>query len=96
MLETWKKSYLQVREKIEQSGRDTRWEFDRKRLFERSDHIAQVCRDICKIAQVYVLQLYTAVGIGEIHSIHKQVSIASIVSPRFGCGGHITSTGSIE
>ena len=67
MLETWKKSYLQVREKIEQSGRDTRWEFDRKRLFERSDHIAQVCRDICKIAQVYVLQLLQW-GLGEVHS----------------------------
>jgi dynein heavy chain len=52
MLETWKKCYLEVREKIEQSGRDTRWEFDRKRLFEHSDHIAQVCKDICKIAQI--------------------------------------------
>ena len=52
MLETWKKCYLEVREKIEQSGRDTRWEFDRKRLFERSDHIAQICKDICDIARV--------------------------------------------
>ena len=54
MLESWKKCYLEVREKIEQSGRDTRWEFDRKRLFDRSDHIAEVCRDIYNIAQVNI------------------------------------------
>ena len=57
MLETWKNSYLEVRKKIEQSGRDARWEFDRKRLFERSDHIAQVCMDIHKIAQVHTYVL---------------------------------------
>lgn len=52
MLDTWKQSYLEMRKKIEQSGRDARWEFDRKRLFERSDHISNVCKDIYKIAQV--------------------------------------------
>ena len=52
MLKTWKESYHETRKKIEQSGRDARWEFDRKRLFERSDHIAVVCQDIHDIAQV--------------------------------------------
>lgn len=52
-LETWKTSYLDVRKKIEQSGRDTRWEFDQKKLFERSNYIAQVCSDIYNVAQVH-------------------------------------------
>lgn len=51
-MDTWKQAYLDVRKKIEQSGRDARWEFDRKKLFERSDYIAQVCSDIHGIAQV--------------------------------------------
>ena len=51
-LEIWKQSYLDVRKRIEQSGRDARWEFDRRRLFERSDHITQICTDIYNIAQV--------------------------------------------
>ncbi len=51
----WKQSYLDVRKRIEQSGRDARWEFDRKILFERSDHIAQVCSDIFLVAKVKLL-----------------------------------------
>ena len=35
MLDSWQQVYLQVREKIEVSGRDARWEFDRKQLFSR-------------------------------------------------------------
>lgn len=51
-LDSWKQSYLDVRKRIEQSGRDTRWEFDRKKLFERSDYLSQVCSDIYDVAQV--------------------------------------------
>ncbi len=54
MLDTWKQSYLDVRKKIEQSGRDARWEFDRRKLFERTDHIAAFCSDIHDVAQVQV------------------------------------------
>ena len=46
VLEQWKAVYLQVREKIELSGRDARWEFDRKRLFERTDYMAVICGDL--------------------------------------------------
>ena len=60
-LEMWKQSYLDVRKRIEQSGRDARWEFDRKRLFERSDHITQICTDIHSIAQVR-LELVCTLG----------------------------------
>ncbi|CAG5116361.1 unnamed protein product, partial [Candidula unifasciata] len=52
MLHTWKNSYFTIRAKIESSGRDVRWEFDRKRLFDRSDYIADVCQDLHDIAQV--------------------------------------------
>ena len=52
MLETWKSSYFEVRAKIESSGRDARWEFDRKKLFDRSDYICSVCRNLLDIAKV--------------------------------------------
>ena len=46
LLDTWKQEYMSMREKIEKSGRDNRWEFDRKRLFSRTDYAAQVCSDL--------------------------------------------------
>ncbi|XP_037672459.1 dynein heavy chain 10, axonemal isoform X6 [Choloepus didactylus] len=48
----WKKSYFDVRAKIEASGREARWEFDRKRLFERTDYMAAICQDLYDILQV--------------------------------------------
>lgn len=59
MLELWKKSYFEVRAKIESSGRDSRWEFDRKKLFERTDYMASICQDLCDIAQVSHQIYYT-------------------------------------
>ena len=52
MLELWKSAYMETRAKIEASGRDARWEFDRKRLFEKTDHMAVVCEDLYHVAQV--------------------------------------------
>ena len=46
VLEQWLATYLAVREKIEISGRDARWEFDRKRLFERTNYMATICGDL--------------------------------------------------
>ncbi|KAF3820597.1 hypothetical protein GH733_005142 [Mirounga leonina] len=48
----WKKAYFDTRAKIEASGREARWEFDRKRLFERTDYMATICQDLCDILQV--------------------------------------------
>ena len=48
----WKETYFETRAKIEASGRDARWEFDRKRLFERTDYMATICEDIHEVAQV--------------------------------------------
>eukprot|EP00898_Chlorokybus_atmophyticus_P006649 jgi/Chlat1/6986/Chrsp56S00523 len=52
VLEAWSEVYLQVREKIEISGRDARWEFDRKRLFERTSYMAGICGDLRQMVEV--------------------------------------------
>ncbi|XP_073737373.1 dynein axonemal heavy chain 10 [Callorhinus ursinus] len=52
VLHMWKKAYFDTRAKIEASGREARWEFDRKRLFERTDYMATICQDLCDILQV--------------------------------------------
>ncbi len=39
VLERWKEIYFEIREKIEQSESDDRWEFDKKRLFDQTDCI---------------------------------------------------------
>eukprot|EP01029_Cantina_marsupialis_P024612 TRINITY_DN6371_c0_g1_i1.p1 TRINITY_DN6371_c0_g1~~TRINITY_DN6371_c0_g1_i1.p1 ORF type:complete len:643 (+),score=189.92 TRINITY_DN6371_c0_g1_i1:119-2047(+) len=46
VLEEWKSTYMRFREKIEKSGNDRRWDFDRKRLFDLTDHIAKICIDL--------------------------------------------------
>ena len=51
-LEVWKQSYLDTRAKIESSGRDARWEFDRRRLFEQTDYMATICQSLYDVAQV--------------------------------------------
>ncbi|XP_069071115.1 dynein axonemal heavy chain 10 [Pleurodeles waltl] len=51
-LETWKNTYFDVRAKIEASGRDQRWEFDRKRLFEKTDYLAGICQDLFNTLQI--------------------------------------------
>lgn len=52
MLKIWKDTYLDVRAKIEACGRDQRWEFDQKKLFERTDYMATICQDLYDITQV--------------------------------------------
>ena len=43
---------MDMRAKIEESGNDSRWEFDRKVLFEHSDYMSNVCQCVYDIAQV--------------------------------------------
>lgn len=52
VLDQWKTSYFVVRAEIEESGRGARWEFDRKRLFERTDYMASICQDLYNVLQV--------------------------------------------
>lgn len=58
VLDQWKLSYFEMRAEIEESGRDRRWEFDRKRLFERTDYMASVCQDLYNVLQVSVHTLH--------------------------------------
>jgi dynein heavy chain len=52
VLEYWSEIYLQVRELIELSARDQRWEFDRKKLFDRTNYMASICKDILQMVEV--------------------------------------------
>ncbi|KAJ3114591.1 Dynein heavy chain 10, axonemal [Phlyctochytrium bullatum] len=54
-------TYFQVRERIEQSGRDQRWEFDRKKLFEQTNYMSLRCGDLLEIADV-MEQFYSIFG----------------------------------
>ena len=47
----WEEAYLQMRQKIEDSGRDNRWEFDRNKLFSRTRYMAQRCGDLLYAAE---------------------------------------------
>jgi dynein heavy chain, axonemal len=42
LLESWHTTYMEVRSRIEDSGTDHRWEFDRKRLFEQVPHCSSI------------------------------------------------------
>lgn len=66
LLKLWKQAYLDTRQFIEISGRGTRWEFDRKRLFQVSDYMANVSNDINaavhvmeEFNQLYELNIFT-------------------------------------
>jgi hypothetical protein len=43
---------LQVREKIETSGRDARWEFSKATLFARSNYMAEVCGHLSEMVEI--------------------------------------------
>ena len=51
-LNSWSDTYRDVRDRIERSGNDHRWEFDRKLLFGRTVHMANICADLAEIAKV--------------------------------------------
>lgn len=43
---------LQVRERIETSGRDARWEFNKATLFSCSNYMAEVCGNLMEMVEV--------------------------------------------
>uniref|UniRef100_A0A8C9TU55 Dynein axonemal heavy chain 10 n=1 Tax=Scleropages formosus TaxID=113540 RepID=A0A8C9TU55_SCLFO len=61
VLDLWKSCYFEVRAKIEMSGRDSRWEFDRKKLFERTEYMASICQDLYNILLV-LEEFYNILG----------------------------------
>ena len=58
MMKLWKSTYLEIRAKIESTGRDARWEFDQRKLFDKTDFIGGVCKDLASVAQVYTFCLF--------------------------------------
>lgn len=49
--EGWRSSYTQMRERIERSGHQARWEFSRGLLFEQTDYAAEVCGELLGMLQ---------------------------------------------
>lgn len=54
VLAMWFSTYMSVRERIETSGTDHRWEFDRKRLFEQTNYMAKVCDHLLGVVTVLI------------------------------------------
>lgn len=52
MMKVWKDTYMEIREKIELSGKAARWEFDKKKLFGECDYLASVCKDLNAVVNV--------------------------------------------
>ncbi|KAM8866758.1 dynein axonemal heavy chain 10 isoform 2-T2 [Synchiropus picturatus] len=52
VLDQWKSSFTAVSAEIEEIERSPRWDFDRRRLFDRSDHMGSVCQDLLLVFQV--------------------------------------------
>lgn len=51
ILSSWSDTYYRMRKRIEDSGSDHRWEFDRKALFGRTDYMCEICSNILEILE---------------------------------------------
>uniref|UniRef100_A0A3Q3DBI2 Dynein axonemal heavy chain 10 n=1 Tax=Hippocampus comes TaxID=109280 RepID=A0A3Q3DBI2_HIPCM len=51
VLDLWKSSYFEVRAEIERGGTGKRWEFDKRKLFEKTDYMASICQDLYNVLQ---------------------------------------------
>lgn len=51
VLTQWSENYFRMRKRIEDSGSDHRWEFDRKALFGKTDYMGEVCSNILEIVE---------------------------------------------
>eukprot|EP00397_Hematodinium_sp_SG-2012_P000029 GEMP01000029.1.p1 GENE.GEMP01000029.1~~GEMP01000029.1.p1 ORF type:complete len:4546 (+),score=1158.20 GEMP01000029.1:32-13639(+) len=60
-LDKWESAYLTTREKIEESGTDHRWEFERSTLFGRTRYMSKICKNLYDIACV-LDQFYKFLG----------------------------------
>eukprot|EP00958_Prasinococcus_capsulatus_P027403 scaffold5502_cov390-Prasinococcus_capsulatus_cf.AAC.6 len=87
VLERWNAVYMQVRQKLELSGRDARWEFDRKRLFDRTNYMVGVCKDLRRAVTVVddlqkVLGSKLKVVTGDTQSIDEIIQrVVAMVQP---------------
>jgi dynein heavy chain len=51
VLTSWSENYFRMRKRIEDSGSDHRWEFDRKALFSKTDYMSEICGNILEIIE---------------------------------------------
>ncbi|KAL8274185.1 hypothetical protein Esti_001870 [Eimeria stiedai] len=51
LLEAWKSEYFNMRTLLEESVCNRRWEFDRRKLFQRTDYVASVCLRLEEVAK---------------------------------------------
>ena len=51
VLNQWSDNYFRMRKRIEDSGSDHRWEFDRKALFGNTDYMSGVCGNLLEIIE---------------------------------------------
>nr|CEL69705.1 TPA: Dynein heavy chain 10, axonemal [Neospora caninum Liverpool] len=51
-LDKWQELYMDVRKKIEESECDRRWEFDRRKLFSRTEYMSKVCTHLREVVDV--------------------------------------------
>eukprot|EP00924_Labyrinthula_sp_SR-Ha-C_P003608 maker-scaffold_3-augustus-gene-0.0-mRNA-1 protein AED:0.02 eAED:0.02 QI:0/0/0/1/0.5/0/3/0/4475 len=49
LLLRWEENYLLIRQEIEESGKNQRWEFDRKLLFLESRYLCTICCDLTEL-----------------------------------------------
>ena len=54
MLDGWKQAYFTTRAKIEESSKGSRWEFDRKKLFEKTDYMSKILEDLANIVSARI------------------------------------------
>ncbi|XP_056602848.1 dynein axonemal heavy chain 10 isoform X1 [Triplophysa dalaica] len=87
ILDLWKSCYFEVRARIEGSDLCSRWEFDRKKLFEKTDYMASICQDLFDVLQTldefYIIfghELKTVTGdVKRIDDVLRRVD--SLVTP---------------
>eukprot|EP00398_MALV-I-01_sp_L67-1_P000765 gene765-501_t len=85
-LDKWKTTYMDTRDRIEESGTDHRWEFDRPKLFKKTEYMSKICHDLYEIAHV-LDQFYKFLGpelkefTGDSHGIDQLLdSVRSLTS----------------
>lgn len=54
LLSAWKHNYMATRQSIEQNDFSSRWEFNKKVLFDDVDHCARISNDIADVSSVFV------------------------------------------
>ena len=77
LLQSWRISYMKVRSCIEEGAGVRRWEFERGRLFDETDYMADICSELLGILNV-VNQFQNFLGL-ELASVTGEASIVNAV-----------------